>query len=53
MTETQERKTSPLIWLGFLVSLVITVALLVISPEWFWVPLPFVLTFLVVGMNKI
>jgi hypothetical protein len=31
----------------FLVSAVVTIGLLVVAPEWFWVPLPFVLTYLV------
>ncbi|HMW38734.1 MAG: hypothetical protein K1X68_11030 [Saprospiraceae bacterium] len=33
-------------WLIFLVSGAVTVALLVYAPAWFWVPLPFVLTYL-------
>jgi hypothetical protein len=43
----QVKNSTIMDWLFFLVSTVITVALLVVAPEWFWVPLPFVLTFLV------
>lgn len=38
-------------WILFLISAVVCVALLVVAPEWFWVPLPFVLTFLVRAMR--
>jgi len=31
----------------FLVTLVIMIAMLIYTPAWFWVPLPFVLTYLV------
>lgn len=51
MTETAQSSNKS-DWLIFLVSLVITVALLVWSPEWFWVTLPFVLTYLVKALNK-
>ncbi|NOT38152.1 MAG: hypothetical protein HOP11_12330 [Saprospiraceae bacterium] len=33
-------------WMIFLISTVITVFLLIKYPAWFWVPLPFVLTYL-------
>ncbi|WP_236969486.1 hypothetical protein [Membranihabitans marinus] len=39
--------------LFFLVSLVITLLLLVFATSWFWVPLPFVITFAVVALDKI
>ncbi len=38
-------------WMLFLVSLIATVALLVFLPEWFWVGLPFVLTFMCEGLD--
>lgn len=38
-------------WILFLISAVVCVSLLVVAPEWFWVPLPFVLTFLVRAMR--
>ena len=40
-------------WLLFLVSLVINVLMLIFTPEWCWVPLPFVLTFLVLAMDVV
>jgi hypothetical protein len=47
----QVKNSTIMDWLFFLVSTVITVALLVVAPEWFWVPLPFVLTYLVRAMR--
>ena len=38
-------------WLIFGVALAITLAFLVIDPTWFWVPLPFVLTFFVKAID--
>ncbi len=38
-------------WIIFFVSLVAMIALLVIKPEWFWVILPFVLTYFVKAMD--
>ena len=38
-------------WMLFLVSLVVTLILLVITPQWFWLVLPFPLTFLVQAMD--
>lgn len=40
-------KSTPLTWLMALVFTVITVAMLYFVPQWFWVPLPFMLTYLV------
>mgnify|MGYP000176562841 CR=1 FL=1 len=34
-------------WIYFVVSLVVTILFLIFWPEWFWVPLPVVLTALV------
>lgn len=39
--------------LYFLISFIIIVALLIFEPQFFWVPLPFVLTFAVVALDKI
>lgn len=36
-------------WILFAVSLVVTIAMLIFVPAWFWLGLPFVLTFLVKG----
>ena len=38
-------------WLLTLVSLAVTVALLIVAPEWFWVALPFLLTYFVRAMD--
>jgi len=38
-------------WIITLVSLVVTIGFLVVAPEWFWVPLPFLLTGFVKAMN--
>ncbi|MFT6333430.1 MAG: hypothetical protein ACJATI_000157 [Halioglobus sp.] len=34
-------------WVYFFVSLLVTIGFLVVWPEWFWVPLPFLFTSLV------
>jgi len=38
-------------WLIFMVTLVIMLFFLVVDPTWFWVPLPFVLTFFVKAID--
>ncbi len=43
MEKTKSNSTD---WLIFLGSTALTVGLLVYSPAWFWVPLPFMLTYL-------
>lgn len=40
-------------WILTLVFLVLTVALLIFKSEWFWVPLPFLLTYLVKALDWI
>jgi hypothetical protein len=40
-------------WMMFLLSLVATIAFLVILPEWFWVTLPFLFTAFVKAMKWI
>lgn len=37
--------------LYFLISLVITIFLLVVEPQFFWVSLPFVLTYAVIALD--
>ncbi len=44
---TEAKKSTRTYWLIFAITLVIMLAFLVIDPTWFWVPLPFVLTFFV------
>ena len=46
----QNRSTD---WMGFLISTVICVGLLVMAPEYFWLALPAVLTFFVRALNVI
>jgi len=38
-------------WMIFALSMVATVAFLIILPEWFWVMLPFVFTSFIQGMD--
>jgi len=38
-------------WIIFLVSTVVMVALLIYADEWFWIPLPFVLTYLAKALD--
>jgi len=38
-------------WLYFLISLAICVTFLFFIPGWFWVPLPFICTFLVKALD--
>ncbi|MFT4565197.1 MAG: hypothetical protein ACI9FN_000146 [Saprospiraceae bacterium] len=40
-------------WLYFGIALIITLFMLFFVNQWFWVGLPFTLTFLVVAMDKI
>lgn len=49
--ETNTNKSHTTDWIIFLVSLTVMIALLVIWPEWFWVILPFVLTYFVKAMD--
>lgn len=48
--ETREDRRT--YWLITLVSLVACVALIILAPEWFWITLPFLLTYFVkaIGM---
>ena len=39
-------------WLYFGISAAITLFLLIFANEWFWVGLPFMLTYLVLAMDK-
>ncbi len=40
-------------WLFFLISLVIFLFMLVFVNEWFWVAMPFMLTYLVLAMRVV
>jgi hypothetical protein len=51
---TSESTTSSRMdWILFLVSLVIMIYMLMYVNEWFWVALPFVLTYLAKGLKVI
>ena len=46
-----ERSSSSLNWLLFLISTVVMIAMLIWLPQWFWLALPFSLTYLVRAMD--
>lgn len=48
---SEKRENRGLYWLITLVSLVACIALIVVSPEWFWLTLPFLFTFLVKALD--
>jgi len=48
---TENTSSTRLDWMLFLVSLVACIAFLMIKPEWFWVTLPFLFTYLVRALN--
>ncbi len=50
--ETTQNKSTRTDWMLTLVSLVATILLLVFVPAWFWVGLPFVLTYLVRALDS-
>ena len=47
---TQEKSTRKY-WLYFIVSTLVMIGFLIILPEWFWVVLPFSLTYLVLAFD--
>ncbi|MBP7273409.1 MAG: hypothetical protein KA974_06185 [Saprospiraceae bacterium] len=48
---TTEKKSNSTYWLIVLVSLVACIAFLIFLPEWFWVTLPFICTYLVLAFD--
>ncbi len=50
---TAEKSSKGLNWIITIISLVIVVALVIVKPEWFWVALPFFLTYLVMALDSI
>jgi hypothetical protein len=48
---TESKKSKSLDWTIFLVTLVITLGFLIFEPTWFWVFLPFVLTYFVKAID--
>jgi len=49
---TEPKENRRLYWMITFVSLIACVALIILAPEWFWLTLPFLLTFFVkaIGM---
>ena len=50
---TEAKKSTAKYWVYFAISMAVMIALLVILPEWFWVVLPFPLTYLVKAFDAI
>jgi hypothetical protein len=46
-------KSKSINWIIALVSLVVVVFLVIVKPEWFWVALPFFLTYFVIALDMI
>ena len=51
-TATDENKNNKLDWALFIIWTIIFFVLLIFVPQWFWVVIPFPLTYLVKAMNK-
>ncbi len=45
------KKQTRLYWLAFLLSTAVMIAMLLYTPAWFWIPLPFVLTSFVMALD--
>ncbi|MEL6656437.1 MAG: hypothetical protein AAFY48_14535 [Bacteroidota bacterium] len=51
MTSTTENESTRMDWIWFLVSTVIMILMLIYLNEWFWLALPFSLTYLVKALR--
>ena len=51
MGEMKETASKSKYWLYFIISTVAMIALLIFIPEWFWLALPFSLTYLAAAMD--
>ncbi|HQU60644.1 MAG: hypothetical protein KDD02_24135 [Phaeodactylibacter sp.] len=51
METTTSKRSKATDWLLFLVFAVIFLAMIVYVDEWFWVPMPFMLTYLVKALD--
>lgn len=51
MSTLMDKTSNKTDWILFIVSTIVFIASLVLFPEWCWVPLPFVLTYLVKAMD--
>jgi hypothetical protein len=52
MSTTTEQESTAMDWIFFLVSTVIMIAMLIWANEWFWLALPFSLTYLVKALRS-
>ncbi len=50
---TESKKSHRNDWIIFGVALAVTIGFLIVDPTWFWVSLPFVLTFFVRAIDYI
>ena len=51
MGEMKETASKSKYWLYFIISTAVMIALLIFIPEWFWLALPFSLTYLAAAMD--
>ncbi|MEL7222674.1 MAG: hypothetical protein AAGJ93_15240 [Bacteroidota bacterium] len=51
MSSTSEDNSTGMAWIWFLVSTAIMILLLIFANEWFWLALPFSLTYLVKALR--
>lgn len=52
MSESSNTSTGAT-WIKFIISTVVTIAMVIFMPAWFWLGLPFVLTYFVQAMKWI
>ena len=52
LMETTSKSSKSMDWVLFLLSLIVTILLLIFVTEWFWVSLPFVITYLVKALDS-
>ncbi|MEM9886986.1 MAG: hypothetical protein AAF849_13920 [Bacteroidota bacterium] len=48
---SEAKKSTAKYWLYFIVTLAITIGMLIYVPAWFWVALPFPITFFVLALD--
>lgn len=52
LMETTSKSSKSMDWVLFLLSLIVTILLLIFVTEWFWVSLPFLITYLVKALDS-
>ncbi len=52
LMETTSKSSKSMDWILFLLSLIVTILLLIFVTEWFWVSLPFLITYLVKALDS-